>query len=113
MLYALSAVTRPYVRPSFAERAVSPAMSLARSIVALPARRSSAYTKPLSAIDHTPFSSATPTLSDIVNAYGTLTYYNRTGHVVTFDIEIPVKVTYKWGTITVWVKGTVNRTLNN
>ena len=57
----------------------------------------------------------TPTLNDndIVNAYGTLTYYNRTGHVVTFDIEIPVKVTYKWGTITVWVKGTVNRTLNN
>ena len=56
---------------------------------------------------------ATPTLNDIVNAYGTLTYYNRTGHVVTFDIEIPVKVTYKWGTITVWVVGTVNRTLNN
>ena len=56
---------------------------------------------------------ATPTWNNIVNAFGTLTYYNRTGHVVTFDIEIPVKVTYKWGTITVWVKGTVNRTLNN
>ena len=56
---------------------------------------------------------ANPTWNDIVNAFGTLTYYNRTGHVVTFNIEIPVKVTYKWGTITVWVEGTVNRTENN
>ena len=54
-----------------------------------------------------------PTWKNIVAVYGTLTYYNRTGHVVTFDIEIPVKVTYKWGTITVWVKGHVNRTKNN
>ena len=56
---------------------------------------------------------ANPTWDNIVDAYGTLTYYNRTGHVVTFKIEIPVKVTYKWGTITVWVKGYVNRTENN
>ena len=57
---------------------------------------------------------ATPTTwDDIVNAYGTLTYYNRTGHVVRFNIEIPVKVTYKWGTVTVWVNGHVNRTEKN
>lgn len=47
--------------------------------------------------------------------YDFLRYKNNTATVVSFDIEIPVRIRHKWSQegLVVWVKGTVNRTEGN
>ena len=58
---------------------------------------------------------ATATWDEIVKNFGELRYYNNTGTVVSFDIEVPVRIKHKWSPepLIVMVKGTVNRTEAN
>jgi hypothetical protein len=43
----------------------------------------------------------------------TVTYKNNAGNTKDFNIWIPVKVTYSWGTVEAWAKVKVNNTLAN
>jgi hypothetical protein len=56
---------------------------------------------------------ANAVMADLLNNYGKLQYFNNTGNTVEFNAEIPVKVTYKWGEITILVTCHIGGTLNN
>jgi putative salt-induced outer membrane protein YdiY len=43
----------------------------------------------------------------------TVTYKNNSGNTSAFNIWIPVKVTYSWGTVEAWAKVKVNNTIAN
>lgn len=56
--------------------------------------------------------SATSTLAQLKDHYGKLVYINNEANVHDFDIRVPVTITYKWGTYTVWVDLAVKKTIN-
>ena len=56
---------------------------------------------------------ANAVMADLLKNYGKLQYFNNTGNTVEFNAEIPVKVTYKWGEITILVTCHIGGTLNN
>ena len=52
------------------------------------------------------------TLAQLKDHYGKLVYINNEANVHDFDIKVPVTITYKWGTYTIWVKLAVKKTVN-
>ena len=55
---------------------------------------------------------ATLSLDALKKYYGKLVYINNEANVHDFDIKVPVTITYKWGTYTIWVKLAVKKTVN-
>ena len=75
------------------------------------------YFKQVDANGNAPVAANVPaenaTMADLLKNYGKLLYFNNTGNTVEFNAEIPVKVTYKWGEITILVTCHIGGTLNN